>query len=297
MIKLSRSHIERYFECPRKFWLQHYEGGTGFEPATTSEALWVGTMVHEQLAAHMLHKPLPAYGETLPERLATALALAWIEVRGPVYERDYAVISVEKEVEIPLAPDVILMSRVDCVVRRKSDGLLFAGPEWKTTGMLTNNWMESWRYSSQTLAHILDVREATGQEGAGVLMEFIYKGRKNAKGQHVCLLLPPEEPISIKEWQAGLTWETKASYFASKEVWRSPAEVDEFIKNVLWIADYRSVHDVKEHYRPRLDQTCYSNKYGHKCEYLPVCYGEVDDPFGSGLYIPRIPHHFLEFAV
>ena len=257
-------------------------------------------MTHQLLGAHMQGKPLPVFGESYAERLATALALAWIDVRGLVYERDYTVISVEREVEIPIAPDVVLMSRIDCVVRRKADGAVFAGPEWKTTGVLGDRWVESWRYSAQTIAHTLDVEYALGAESAGVLMEFIYKGRKNNKGEHVCALVAPAGEDQA-QYTAHLPMSIKQEYFRSSEVWRGPRELEMFCRNVETVAEHVEEAKVSglmaESFRPRLDQFCASDKYGHPCEFLGVCFGEIDDPLGSGMYVKRVPHHLLEFEV
>lgn len=46
------------------------------------------------------------------------------------------------------------------------------------------------------------------------------------------------------------------------------------------------------------DESCYQNKYFKKCEFLPICYGQIaGDPLESGLFQRREPHHEQEFEV
>jgi hypothetical protein len=108
--------------------------------------------------------------------LAEGLARAWTKVRLPYVLEHYKVVSVEEEHDIPFGDNMVLMSRPDVTLERKVDGELVAGPEFKTTGWMNEDYIESWRYSTQTLSHCLDVEHSLGRAPVGVAMEFLYKG-------------------------------------------------------------------------------------------------------------------------
>ncbi len=212
--KFSRSHDQTYVDCPRKGFLEYYYGGTGIVPRKLDLYQATGSLTHEMLRnvmqfAHEFGK-LPApetvngacyhaiqdYRKSVEESgltevsgelelemqrqaaLAEGLARAWTMRRLPRILEEYEIVVVEEEHEIPFGPGQVLMSRLDGVLRRKVDGELLAGPEFKTTGWISEQYVESWRYSTQTLSHCLDIQHKYGVTPAGVQMEFLYKGVK-----------------------------------------------------------------------------------------------------------------------
>ncbi|MFA5352633.1 MAG: PD-(D/E)XK nuclease family protein [Thermodesulfovibrionales bacterium] len=215
--KFSRSHDQCYIDCPRKAYLTYYLNGTGVVPRGENIYQSTGSLAHAILervmkdafetsavptvermnmfcseevnaakakvleAGYAYSGSVSAAVEVEFDRqaaLAEGLARAWVKVRLPFILEEFRIVAVEEEHEIPLSPDVVLMSRLDGVLERKVDGELFAGPEFKTTGWLSEDYVESWRYSTQTISHCLDVKHVYGKEPAGVMMEFLYKGMK-----------------------------------------------------------------------------------------------------------------------
>lgn len=211
--KFSRSHDETYVNCARMAYLEYYYGGKGIVPKKLDIYQATGSLTHLMLSNAMkrakevgvvsredmdaicedairdYRKEVEAAGltEVTGEleleiqrqcALAEGLARVWTKYRLPQILEDYEIVAVEEEHEIPFGPGQVLMSRLDGVLRRKMDGELFAGPEFKTTGWISDDYIESWRYSTQTLSHTLDVVAKYGQEPAGVMMEFLYKGFK-----------------------------------------------------------------------------------------------------------------------
>ena len=212
--KFSRSHDETFVECPRKAYLEYYYGGKGIVPKKLDIYQATGSLTHTILQSVMqiakvsgalpdptimdaiCVKAVSDYRVQVEEvgltevsgelelemqrqtALAEGLARVWTKYRLPQILEDYEIVAVEEEHEIPFGPGQVLMSRLDGVLRRKVDGELFAGPEFKTTGWINDEYIESWRYSTQTLSHTLDVVAKYGKEPAGVMMEFLYKGFK-----------------------------------------------------------------------------------------------------------------------
>lgn len=221
--KFSRSHDETYVDCPRKCYLQYYYGGTGIVRAGLDMAQSTGTLTHgilERVMKYAMEKDdVPGKGEVnafcteakkeykeeiesrgfdefsgdlilemnRQSALAEGLARVWTIVRLPKVLEQYKVIASEQEHEIPFAPGQILMSRLDGILQRRADNSIFAGPEFKTTGWISEDYIEAWRYSTQVLSHALDVRHVYGEDPAGVMMEFLYKGmkKKNQDGEYV----------------------------------------------------------------------------------------------------------------
>lgn len=221
--KFSRSHDETFVDCPRKGYLQYYYGGTGIVRKGLDLYQSTGSLTHAILEQVMLYakenqnvphssimnvfcnKAVSEYRNSVKEAgfdgvsgavelemdrqsaLAEGLARVWTMKRLPDILEQYDVVTAEEEHEIPFAPGIVLMSRIDGILKRKMDGELFAGPEFKTTGWMSEDYVESWRYSTQTLSHSLDVQHIYGKFPSGVMMEFLYKGmkKKNPDGDYV----------------------------------------------------------------------------------------------------------------
>jgi hypothetical protein len=216
--KFSRSHDGCYIECPRKAYLTYYYGGKGIVPKRLDLYQATGSLTHamledvmkstktlseipnSQVMAVICDKAVAVYRESVEAAgltevsgelelemqrqaaLAEGLVRGWVMVRLPRILEEYNIISVEEEHDVPLGDGLMLMSRADTVLERKSDGELVAGPEFKTTGWISEDYIESWRYAAQTLSHGLDVETKYGRAPVGVMMEFLYKGMKK-KGE------------------------------------------------------------------------------------------------------------------
>lgn len=380
MHRFSRSHDQCYVDCPRKAYLTYYYGGKGIVPAGLDLYQETGSLTHAILEKVMLYAkefdavPSPntvtgfvneavaTYTEAVQERgfdqfsgelelemqrqiaLAEGLARVWTIHKLPKLLQDYKVIEVEREHRIPFGKEMEMLSRIDGVLQRRSDDALFAGPEFKTTGWMSEDYVESWRYSVQTLSHCLDVKHVYGEFPSGVLMEFLYKGvkRKDKDGGYnyysplVRAYMRQDDISGQKEFgfDGGLArrkeWVTIEPYTMGMEHWvtqlpeevidtilfstivyRSPRELDEWVKQVE-IRQYKiatalgllndgepsveGADDIMASVFPaRLDNFCYSNQYKKKCPYLDVCYHVIDDPLESGVFVAREPHHPGEF--
>lgn len=379
--KFSRSHDQCYIDCPRKAYLTYYYGGTGIVRKGLDLYQETGSLTHEILRGVMsvakTSSALPdpgtmdvicsdaihEYRESIKDRgftefsgelelemtrqcaLAEGLARAWTLRRLPYYLENFNIIAVEEEHEVPFGPGQVMLTRLDGVVERKSDGELFAGPEFKTTGWISDDYIESWRYSTQTLSHALDIQAQYGKLPAGVMMEFLYKGvKKKAEDGSYTYYSPLVrafkmvddmtgteiygyesslgrkkdwkvfEPyaMGVGKWVNQLPEEVLDGMLYNTVIYRSDKELEEWQlqtqlrqariqAGIILLNEEMPTKEAADEvmaaiFPARLDQFCYSDQYRKRCPYLEICYGQVDDPIGSGTYVPRVAHHPSEFS-
>jgi hypothetical protein len=108
--------------------------------------------------------------------VAEALLIGYQTYVWPRWLRDYDVVSIEQEYPLQLTPWLTYNSRPDTVMRKKSDGTLWYGPEDKTTG-----WVDSLIHYAQNVqlhATALCIEEhLPGNEKIqGCLVQGLYKG-------------------------------------------------------------------------------------------------------------------------
>jgi len=214
--KFSRSHQGAYQECPRKGHLRYYADGTGYESARVDVAQSSGSLLHSALEVITSHlkdtDTLPTEavvdsaiglavakykGEVLERgfdidqtgdmvvelarqsALVEGLVRAWVHIRLPGLHRQFRVLAVEEEWEIPLdeAGEIVCMVRIDAVLEDRETQDLWP-LEIKTTGWMDDAYLEKWRYDSQTLMHCWAAEKHYGRPSAGVKVEVFYKGAK-----------------------------------------------------------------------------------------------------------------------
>lgn len=159
-LRLSHSEMQTFLRCKRK-WYVFYYLGYGPDPAAASphgNAL-LGTRLHTALDAEYGHgldglrvlsylyertlDARPEYErELLAEQELATIMLGgfpeWAASEG--FDAGYETIATEQQVEVPIplgddqeGPSLILMARLDAIIRRTDDGaLLFR--DWKSVG-------------------------------------------------------------------------------------------------------------------------------------------------------------------
>jgi hypothetical protein len=111
--------------------------------------------------------------------LLEGLVRGWVKTRLPRILEEYEVVEVEKECKWELAPNLIQMLRVDALLRRKVDGVIFI-LEFKTTSFPGYDWQQQWEHNIQLLSYTGAVTDIYGEPCGGVLIEGLVKGtRKN----------------------------------------------------------------------------------------------------------------------
>lgn len=109
--------------------------------------------------------------------LLEGLVRAWNAVRLPALRREYDVVDVEKEIAWDVTPDIRLMVRMDAVLRRKVDGLLFV-KDYKTVSAIYDDFGKKFEHDSQLLCYTLAAEAIYGEPIGGLLMEGVIKGKR-----------------------------------------------------------------------------------------------------------------------
>ena len=215
-IVTSRSAYVSYLSCPRKRYWQYEApndgstGANGWERVKFAIAPTTGIYIHKGLEARLGGKsPSEAsqiarqgYLEEVGKRgldvevgadeqvalgeqaaLVDAMVLAWCRVREPIWMEQFETVALEQEQPIALADDVILQTRADWIVRRKSDKRLFV-VNFKSVNTADNRWVTSWETDMQLMTELLAAEQRFGEQFGGVIIEGLVKGRRQKEEDH-----------------------------------------------------------------------------------------------------------------
>ena len=375
----SRSNVRCYQTCALKRFINYHACGTGIVQKRLKMGMSTGSFVHDGLATIMQyakeHDTTISDGRLAAElgvlrvdceqqwssrglevsagstyeikrqlALGEALIRGWVRVRLPVLLRDHRVAAVEDEHLIPIGEDMKMGVKLDAVLRRRSDDALIA-LEFKTTGTMQKDYIESWRYSSQTVVETAAIEHIFGEPCVAVRMEFLWKGIRRKDERNVTgysyyspmvrgyrktvvdnPITPAESQVeygfdsslarkkgweafdpwscfSVEEWLDTLPSEVLEAQYASHEVYRNYDEVQRWLKQTAiceqQIGEALCCLDEDAMIRTfpgNFDESCYSDRFGHKCDYLDMCFGGLtpEDALKSGEFVAREPHYGLE---
>jgi predicted metal-binding protein len=189
--------------------LNYHAGGTGIERVRMALPLVNGIHIHAALADVMLHaragslttdvldgeiaQHLAMYRDEVEARgvsgqdddveflvkeqsaLIEGLVRGWVKLRLPRILEEYEVVSVEEEMSWEMAPGLTQMLRLDGLLRHRVTGLLFI-LELKSVASPGYQWQQGWEKNIQFMSYTQAVREITGEECAGVVVEGLVKG-------------------------------------------------------------------------------------------------------------------------
>lgn len=190
---VSRSASEADQTCPRRrFWNTVFHG-IGLEPTGTSEDLIVGTALHagpEALwrtgnieTAVVAMKAIPEWPKLGPmwQYWCEAILRGYYVVRYLVMVKTWEALAIEEEVTYELGTSLggrklILLAKPDLVLRHKLTGII-RYVEFKSTRLMDDKFMESWRKAVQLAAGQLCF-EARGVIIDQVQVAFWCKGAK-----------------------------------------------------------------------------------------------------------------------
>jgi hypothetical protein len=215
MIRSERSRIETRQKCVKERFLGYHYDGQGLTKKGAKYEAAFGAIVHNALAfaltnpkdaqhdpfwsfpfrvkikeAVLTHLGEPEGSHTCTEQIALLrfLVEGWIKQRLPYILKEFEVMEVETEMHVVLLPEkylptplantmqpVHLPLRMDCLLRRKSDGLLFI-LDFKTTGRASEDWNVNLDNSLQSHLYITGAEEIYGEPVAGIFYEGLVKG-------------------------------------------------------------------------------------------------------------------------
>ena len=123
MEPISNSELQAWLTCPRKWW---YEYQLGYRPATKSEAMTLGTDVHDILESYYLGDLDKANQKTeaASEMVQTMMAgyVRWLAETG--YDDFFEIIGVEEKIEATIN-DIPFRGIYDLLVQDKQTGQHF----------------------------------------------------------------------------------------------------------------------------------------------------------------------------
>lgn len=188
----DRSRFETYFQCPRKRFLNYHLDGKGVVPVGEKFDLTFGKAIHSHLERTLLQLPEIAFqmeptGVYTPDNfdmaeeslaLYNGLISTFTQYIYPQILRDYDVVGAEEEMTFLLG-GTTWMSRLDGVLRRKSDGLYFV------LEAKTSSWLDSLYKAKDNNFQLMMEVEAmrrhynlSEDQVGGALLLVYNKGRK-----------------------------------------------------------------------------------------------------------------------
>lgn len=236
----DRSRSTTDWQCPRKRYLQYEYKGRGIVPESTAIELFLGTTIHDGLAAiaqgvdieRIAEAAVTQIKETLSgdgteEEVTFALeqaALVEGMLRGffkhswpKLMERYPKILAIEQEMTYE-HNGLTFMSKPDLVVANEDESEIVY-VEYKSTSSKKDSWVNSWGYAVQLHSTIRAIESSLGKKVTGVIVQGLYKGFESYGKQSspFCYLYyRPANPPFIKEdvayeFKAGLkrypTWE------------------------------------------------------------------------------------------
>lgn len=113
--------------------------------------------------------------------LIEGMLRAWARKRLPYFLQKYEVLFVEKEIEVPLSPDLIFMARPDAILREKATQDIYV-LSFKTTGQWDTRKEADAEFDMQGLSENWATEQsgllAPGEIVTGVLMEYLLVGKR-----------------------------------------------------------------------------------------------------------------------
>ena len=198
-IYISKGRIEALNKCRRRYYYSyHFKGG--FDAPSPNIDLAIGIAAHRGLEYALLGQRDKAGSETLlafdtytkewplddpllvsqrgeGRDLAHGLVLGWLRACSEEFDAKYEVLSVEREIELPLSPDIILVARCDATVRDRNSGLVYVW-NWKTTSD-RKDWNSKWLYDIQMWTEATALECSLNEVIGGTIVAGLYKGIKD----------------------------------------------------------------------------------------------------------------------
>lgn len=233
---IDRSRIIRYFQCPRAYFWAYVYGDKGLAPTRRPVPLAIGGAVHKGLenllrgasedaavdeARALFRKELADGGLSLgpdeavlfvyreQELLVEALVRVYARRGLPRLLRDYEIIEVEQEVDLPLSDGLTFMSRADGLLRKRTDGGLYV-LSFKTARRYDKRLSADGSHDVQGLSECAALQQKFDERIIGVQMDYLIKGGREEwpKGsgnfiQNTPLLHPW---YNGKEWAWSYRW-------------------------------------------------------------------------------------------
>jgi hypothetical protein len=277
-----------------------------------------------------LEEVAPAASDPMPLRERWLRRLGWITAYGrylfPTLQAKYETIAVEQEMVLTRG-NLWIAFTADWIARSKETKrpVVF---DFKSVGMLTKNWAQHWPYAIQMHINIKGVEEELGEEVDYAQIIGIRKGDEDqGKLRHPYTWAYSnggDTPGDWSDsWRKGWILRSVAEYPGGPDAWieRCGPEVGlaQFPFSLpIHYDDIQFKRFIRERFAreqevKHVEKLCQEDEssrdiffphrtnecrpvIGPPCAYLAACTNATvgADPVGSGLYVPRTPHHEIE---
>lgn len=328
MIYISKGRIEALNKCRRRYYYSyHYRGG--WDARSPSINLAIGIAVHKGLELAIVGKgdeggnaAVKAFDDytkdwptddlllvqqhTEGRDLAFGLVLAWSRVCYDDFDKRFQLLSIEKEIELPLTSDIILVARCDATVRDKQSGLAYVW-NWKTTGE-KKDWNSKWLYDIQMWSEAQALEYSLGEAIGGTIVCGLYKGTKD-EGRLASKLIYRYEKdgqarpdyakgwtrtrvTDVAEWVATMPIETlREMFLESQPILRNEEVVEQWIKQIVRLENDVQHIATSDSEQDRLDYftQSFSTLNCRWCPFLDACMqrGTIDGLITAGRLVQR----------
>jgi hypothetical protein len=194
LIVYDRSRVTTDWQCPRKRYLNYEYLGKGLVPNHTHLELYLGTAVHDGLAAIARGVPVDLLADTARLQVETGLTGDGLEaefakeqaalvegmLRGfnryawPRLTTQYPKILWVEEEMLYHHDGLTFMARPDLVVEDAQGDIWYL--EYKTTSSKQDGWINSWDTAVQLHSSIRAIEETKKVKVTGVIVQGLYKG-------------------------------------------------------------------------------------------------------------------------
>lgn len=197
LIMYDRSRVLADWRCKRSRFHGYEAGGTGYSSEFTNLPLYLGTAVHDGLAAIARGVEIDAIASAAASQIREALSAEATVAEGEEFAEEQAalvegllrgfyrhswprlraeypeIVMIEEELTYN-HDGLVFMSKPDLVVRDKEGCLWYV--EYKTTASSKDQWANSWSTAVQLHSSIRAVEEKLGESVTGVVVQGLYKG-------------------------------------------------------------------------------------------------------------------------
>ncbi len=198
---IDRSRVVAREECPRLRYLNYDFNESGLESEKGALPLLSGIAIHTAHARLLAGQPLEVvvaevvacYVEDIKRRglfglevtkaliaeqaaLLEGMLRVWYAKRMPMILEEYDIVSIEETWDWELSPGLVQRMRMDVILRRKDDGLLFI-LDYKTMAYASDGVMEKHEHSHQTCLYLQALKEHFNEPVGGILYEGLIKGK------------------------------------------------------------------------------------------------------------------------
>lgn len=253
-ILFDRSRTTEFWRCPRARYHHYERGGRGIVSTATSLELWLGTALHDALAAiargHVegdvnIEAIATAAGRAIFTSLTEAtkgeidadahtfaceqstlvegLLRAFYRHQWPRIIAGKRILFIEEEMTATLAAALTFMAKPDLILEDLSDGE-WDYVEYKSTSSKKSAWMASWSTAVQLHSTVKAVHATKGRLPARVIVQGLYKGYESYGRQNspLCYAYVREGQAPFRNEQVG--YEYKPGW-NRRPVWERPGGI------------------------------------------------------------------------